>query len=128
MNNQNRRDPFLIAVVLALLVLGLVMVQSASGPVATERAGDAFYYVKRQMVGVLIGGAGCLALAWTPYNWFQRYTWYIYGAALVGLLLVFVPGISHSANGATRWIGVGGFQEDEEERKRKQEAMEARLR
>ena len=103
------RDRFLIIVVAALLVLGLVMVQSASGPVAAERAGDAFYYVKRQGVGVAVGLVGGAVLAWMPHAWLRRYAWAAYGLSIASLIAVFVPGISHTANGASRWIGLGSF-------------------
>lgn len=106
--NTPQRDKLLIALVATLVVLGLVMVQSASGPVATENAGDAFYYVKRQSVGAALGLAGCTALAWLPQRLLRRYAWVMYGLAIAGLIAVFVPGIQHTANGASRWIGVGG--------------------
>ncbi len=106
--NTPQRDKLLIFVVAALVILGLIMVQSASGPVATEQAGDAFFYVKRQSAGALVGLAGCLAFAWMPQATLRRNVWLIYGVAIFGLLAVFVPGIQHKANGAARWIGVGG--------------------
>ncbi len=107
--NTPQRDKLLIVLVATLVVLGLVMVQSASGPVATENAGDAFYYVKRQSAGAAAGLAGCIALAWLPQRLLRRYAWPLYGLAIVGLLAVFVPGIQHTANGASRWIGLGGL-------------------
>lgn len=104
---ERRFDRKLIAVVLALLVLGLVMVQSASGPVASDRMHDPWFYVKRQSFAMIPGLVGCAILAFLPYETLRRYAWGAYGAVIVALLLVFVPGISHGANGATRWIGMG---------------------
>lgn len=104
-----RFDRKLIAVVLALLVLGLVMVQSASGPVASDRMHDSWFYVKRQIFAMIPGMVGCVALAMVPYEALRKYVWAAYGAVILALLLVFVPGISHGANGATRWIGFGSI-------------------
>jgi cell division protein FtsW len=102
-------DRVLVAVVAALLVLGLVMVQSASGPEAAERAHDAFYYVKRQAFAMGIGLTLALGIALSPYGWIRRAVWVLYAAVLLGLVLVLVPGIGRSVNGASRWVGVGSF-------------------
>ena len=48
-------DRILMGVVAALLTLGLIMVLSASGPVAAERANDAWYFVKRQALAMFLG-------------------------------------------------------------------------
>jgi len=107
--NTPQRDKLLMIVVAALVILGMVMVQSASGPVATEKTGDAFFYIKRQSVGLAVGLTGCFAIAWLPQGVLRRYVWVFYGVALVGLIAVFVPGIQHKANGAARWVGAGGI-------------------
>lgn len=106
---QRRFDRPMLLIVAALLVLGMVMVQSASGPVAADRMADPWFYVKRQGMAMVPGLIGCVVLAWAPYEWLRRYAWPAYAAVVVLLLLVFVPGISHRVNGASRWIGVGSI-------------------
>jgi len=98
-----------MGVVAALLVLGLVMVQSASGPVAAERAHDAWFYVKRQSFAMVLGLIGAGVAATVPYSWLKRYAWPAYVAVGLALVLVLVPGIGHRVNGAQRWIGIGGL-------------------
>ncbi|MCB9761950.1 MAG: putative lipid II flippase FtsW [Alphaproteobacteria bacterium] len=105
--NQRRYDRPLIGIVVVLLIMGLVMVQSASGPVAADRMGEPLHYVKRQLMALLPGLVGCVFLARAPYDWLKRYAWAAYGAVIVGLTLVFVPGIANRVNGASRWIGMG---------------------
>lgn len=102
-------DRILLVVVALLLVLGLVMVQSASGPVAADRLHDPWYYVKRQGVAMVAGLFSCTALAFAPYESLRKHAWAAYAAVIVGLLLVFVPGIAHRVNGASRWIGMGSI-------------------
>lgn len=102
-------DRMLAAAVAVLLVLGLVMVQSASGPESAESIGDAWFYVKRQAIAIVVGLSLCLAAALVPYQWLKRGAWLLYAGVLFGLILLMVPGIGREVNGATRWIGVGGF-------------------
>jgi cell division protein FtsW len=102
-------DRMLAAAVAVLLVLGLVMVQSASGPESAESIGDAWFYVKRQAIAIVVGLSLCLTAALVPYQWLKKGAWLLYAGVLFGLILLMVPGIGREVNGATRWIGVGGF-------------------
>ena len=102
-------DPWLITVVALLLVVGLVMIYSASAVVASEGSGDELYFFTRQAIGVGVGLVLCVATAVTPTRLLRRYGLVLYGACVAGLILCFIPGIQHRANGAARWIGIGGF-------------------
>jgi cell division protein FtsW len=102
-------DTVLALSVLVLLVLGLIMVQSASAPVAADRYGDAWFYVKRQTMGMGLGVAGLVAVALMPYHQLRKHAWVFYGAVVLGLILVFIPGIGRSVNGAARWINAGSM-------------------
>jgi cell division protein FtsW len=107
---MNRRiDPWLLALTTLLLVLGLVMIYSASAVVAEEWTGDPMRYVKRQAIAILVGGVLCAASAVTPTRIMRKYRAVFYFACLIGLVLTFVPGIQHSAKGAERWIGFGSI-------------------
>lgn len=105
--SEGRPDAVLLVVVVALLVLGLVMIQSASGPYATDRIGDSLYFVKRQGMAIGLGLVGATALALTPHAFLRRHVVVFYLLVLLGLVLVFVPGVGRSVNGASRWIGLG---------------------
>ena len=67
-----------------------------------------YHYVVRQLAMVGLGTAAGIAFAVTPYQRLKKYAPALYGAAVVTLLLVWLPGLSHAAKGAQRWIGVGG--------------------
>lgn len=105
---MNRRiDPWLVATSAVLIGVGLVMVYSASAVIATERAGDAAYFLKRQLMALAAGTLLCGVTALTPTRILRRYRKAVYFACILGLILCFVPGIQHRANGAARWLGVG---------------------
>lgn len=107
---MNRRtDLWLLSVVAALVVIGLVMVFSASAVVAGEGTGDPTYFFKRQLIAVGIGTVVCAATAFTPLATIRRWRLAGYVACLVALALVFVPGLQHKANGAARWLGFGSL-------------------
>ena len=101
-------DFWLITVTAMLTVLGLVMVYSASAVVAGEW-GDEMRFLTRQLFSVAGGLVLCGITAFTPTRVIRRYRHFIYTAVMVGLVLTYVPGIKHTANGAARWIGFGSI-------------------
>jgi len=100
-------DPLLITVVALLVVLGLVMVYSASAVVAAETTGDQMYFFTRQVFALVFGLALCVGTAIVPTRTMRRYSHVLYGGCLALLVLCHVPGIQYKANGAARWIGFG---------------------
>lgn len=99
----------LVIIMLLLCVFGMVMIYSASMYTAKIRYGDSFYFVKKQIIGFLLGVAGFLIVYTFDYHRFYKLRWWIVGISIALLALVFVPGIGITSNGARRWIGVGGF-------------------
>jgi len=104
-----RYDLPLLLTTFALVAFGLTMVYSASAYDAVEDYGDPFHYVFRQGIAVALGVIGLVVAARMPYRRLRTHAPLFYGVAVTALLLVWVPGIGHAANGANRWFGVGGF-------------------
>ncbi len=101
--------PFFILVML-LICLGSIAVATAGYVYAKERAVfgyDSFYFIKKQVVWVALGIAAMVGMSLVDYGFLKKMTMPIAGVAVVLLLLVFVPGIGVSANGARRWIDIG---------------------
>lgn len=102
-------DYSVIATIAALLVLGLVMVYSASislGDSPKYQTSEGYFAV-RHAIYIAIG----LIAAFFVFK-VSLYRWYLlsYPLGLLGILLlvsVFVPGLGHEVNGSTRWIGLG---------------------
>jgi cell division protein FtsW len=100
-------DAVTVGLVAALLLVGLVMVTSASMSVAAKDFGDPFYFLERQFV---FGACG-VALAWLatriPAELWDKYSLALLLLGLALLLLVLIPGIGAKINGARRWMRIG---------------------
>ena len=109
-SGQPRRlllDPWIIGTVCALLLIGLIMVASASIGISEKETGAAFHYFTRQLVYVALGlVAGCVGLA-VPTRVWDEYSKYLLGGAFLLLVIVLIPGIGYEVNGSRRWIRLG---------------------
>ena len=65
-------DTVTIAIVLSIALLGLVMVTSASVSIASKDTGEAFFYLERQLVLMLIGGAFAVLLFCIPTQLLEK--------------------------------------------------------
>jgi cell division protein FtsW len=100
-------DPVIVTTVFALLLVGLVMVTSASLSAGERAGGEPFFHFERQLLSVLLGctvGAAVLAM---PVALWKRIAPWLLVASFALLLLVLVPGIGHAVNGSRRWIRLG---------------------
>lgn len=97
----------LLLSVLVLLSMGIIMVFSASAVTAANNLGDAFYFLKRQLVWAGLGLTGMIALMRMPYTIFRRLANPLLGVSLLLLVSVLIIGIS--AKGSSRWLGVGSL-------------------
>jgi len=109
-NNAHEVDPLLLWPALALLLLGLVMVYSAS--IATAE-GSAFtrhqpaFFLVRHAVYLAVGLVAALIAFQIPLRFWQQFAPWLFLAGVALLVVVLVPGVGKSVNGAQRWIGVG---------------------
>jgi cell division protein FtsW len=102
-------DAVALSLVAAIVLLGLIMVTSASISIASKESGDAFSYLERQLVLCLIGFvlAGMVFCIRTEY--LERMAWPLLIAAIALLFFVLIPGLGHVVNGSRRWIRILGF-------------------
>ncbi len=96
--------PFL-AIVLAMLVFGLIMVFSASAPSAFYNEGDKLYYIKRQLLWTALGFVAMGVATHTNYRLIKRFANIIFIGAVVLLGLVLL--IGSTGGGAQRWLAIG---------------------
>ncbi|MBI1422756.1 MAG: putative lipid II flippase FtsW [Gammaproteobacteria bacterium] len=102
-------DYWLVGSALAIMFLGLIMVGSASVSVADRQLGTPFYYLWRQLLFTGIGVFTAAVVVRIPMRVWQGSGPALMVINLVLLVLVFIPGLGHSANGSTRWISIGSF-------------------
>ena len=93
--------------VVALSAFGVLMVYSASFYAAETVYGDKFYFMKKQLVGFIIGIGAMAAASLFPYRKLLKLKWPALIISLVLLAAVFIPGVGRESYGATRWIGLG---------------------
>ena len=98
-----RLDPVLLGIALTLLCAGLVILASASISV-TE---DPFFYLERQLVAAAIGIAGATVCLFLPIRVWQGFGPLFLLLAFALLIVVLLPGVGHTVNGATRWVRMG---------------------
>jgi rod shape determining protein RodA len=104
-------DPVLTGAVAGLLILGTLLVYAATRQWYASNGLDPQYYLKRQVINIVIG----LVLAWgvtiIDYRLLRAYTPFIWGFGVLGLIFVLLPGVGSTVNGAKAWIPLpGGFQ------------------
>ena len=100
-------DWALLFCVLLLLGFGFVMVSSASMSIADRTFGAPFHFVTRHALALGIAlSAGTLVFL-VPLEWWEKSGTTLFFIGLVLLVLVLVPGIGRTVNGATRWIPLG---------------------
>ncbi|HEY6824487.1 MAG TPA: putative lipid II flippase FtsW [Steroidobacteraceae bacterium] len=106
--NAVHLDAVTLALIAAIVLLGLIMVTSASVSIASQDSGQAFYYLERQLLLTLIGLACAALLFALPSARLEKAAVPLLIAAFVLLLLVLVPGLGHAVNGSRRWLRLSG--------------------
>jgi cell division protein FtsW len=99
----------LLAIVAVLDVIGLVMVLSASSVQALRHNGSAWQFFGKQLMWVVAGAAVMVATMRFDYRRWRPLAKPVFGASLVLLALVLVPGMGVTVSGSTRWLGIGGW-------------------
>jgi cell division protein FtsW len=101
-------DRCVLAITYVLLVLGLIMVFSASGIMAETRYGDSTYFLKRQGLWLVLGLIVMHVTANMDYHVWQRMAPYVMVGTGLLLLVVLIPLLGSEVKGARRWIRWGG--------------------
>lgn len=107
MKKRFKLDYILIVCVLLLVIIGIVMVQSASSYVAVKNYNDEYYYMKKQIIGALIGTACLIFFSFFNIEKIRKFKYLFLGLSLLSLGILFIPGIGKTSYGANRWINLG---------------------
>ena len=103
-------DIIIISLLVGLLVIfGCIMVYSASFYSANYHYGNKYFFLFKQLLGVVLGIFAMIALTFIDYHLLNKYKWFIVGGTFLLLALVFVPGLGMESYGAKRWVSLLGF-------------------
>ena len=97
--------PFLLLTLL-LTAIGLVMLFSASFPSAYYETGNPAYYFKRQAIFAALGLSAMFVVAKVNYQRWRGAARLLLGFSVFLLILVIIPHVGITNNGATRWLGI----------------------
>jgi len=100
-------DTVTLGLTAALLLVGLIMVTSASMSIAAKDLGDPFFFLERQFLFCLVGALAAWVLTRVPAHLWDKYSLALLLLGLLLLLLVLVPGLGATVNGARRWMRIG---------------------
>jgi len=96
-------DKWLLGAIIALTGVGVVMVASSSIALMSSP----FYYLNRHLIFLAVGIVLAVIAARTELKSIEQYNQMLLLGCFALLLVVFIPGLGSSVNGARRWINLG---------------------
>ncbi len=104
-------DNLLNFAVIGLLLIGTLLVYAGTREWFRSYDLDPEYYLKRHILNILIGSLLAYGTTLIDYRLLRAYTPIIWLGAVIGLVIVLIPGLGSEINGAQAWISLpGGFQ------------------
>jgi cell division protein FtsW len=110
MGKTHQPDHQLIVLISLNLIIGLIILTSASSIVGLEKFNDPYFFLKHQIIyGLLPGLILFFLLAKLDYHYYHQLGFIFFILAIILLILVFIPGLSYTRGEAKRWISIFGF-------------------
>ncbi len=100
----HKPDYQLAIVAFILIILGLVLISSASVVISYTLFGTTTYYLYRQIIAVIIGLIIWLLFQNIDYHFWKKWAFPLLIVTTVLLIAVFVPGLGVAFGGAKRWV------------------------
>lgn len=100
---------WIFVLTLVLVAFGALMVYSASFYSASRNYNNQYFFLIKQLLGIVVGTVFMIILSKIDYNKLTKYAFFFVIVSFVLLGLVFVPGIGVENYGARRWIRLVGF-------------------
>lgn len=102
-------DPMLLAACTSLLVIGYIMVASASLHLGVKMGSGTLFYPIRQLIHIGIGMVLGTAVAFVPIRKWEQWGPWLFIVGLFLLVIVLIPGLGVKVNGSVRWLSLGGL-------------------
>ncbi|MFN7097272.1 MAG: putative lipid II flippase FtsW [Gammaproteobacteria bacterium] len=104
---MHKTDAWLVVAAVGLLLLGLLMVSSASIVISERQYHSAFHYLWRQVAYLGLGVIGGYIVLKIPTEKLEYFSPILLMFAVISLILVLIPGLGREVNGSSRWLGFG---------------------
>lgn len=102
-------DFLLIILTLILVLIGVIMVFSASYYSALSKYGDPYHFLIRSAIFAVAGIVLMLVLSRLSYKKYRRIAFPFLVIVVCMLIALFIPKLGVTVNGATRWLNLGLF-------------------
>ncbi len=108
MKAKNIPDITLLVTIALLIIVGVLALATSSVPLSLKLTNNANYYLIHQLLWGLLPGLflGFIAFKFPLQN-LKKYSFAVFLIAYILMLLVFIPALSKTELGATRWIDIG---------------------
>ncbi len=102
-------DSLFLACVTSLILIGLVMVASSTIDFAAAKFSNPLFFIKKHLIFIFLGLLVIYFVAHVKIKFYYDYSQYFLLSSIILSLLVHIPGLGLTINGATRWINLGFF-------------------
>lgn len=102
-------DYWLILLASSLLVIGFLLLASASMGISDKLYHNPFHFLSHQAAYIFIGTLSIFFGSQLPLAFWEKISGYLLLLSIFLLMLVLVPGVGREVNGSTRWLGLGPF-------------------
>lgn len=108
MKSKKTFDFSLLIIIVLLIIMGILALATSSTPLSLKLTGNPNYYLFHQLLWGLLPGLVLAFVAFKiPLHSVKKWSFLIFLATFVLMLLVFIPGLSTTQLGATRWLNLG---------------------
>lgn len=101
--------PFFVSIVVLILAGYLIFSSASLGLLSSKSGNYSSVAFSQTFFGLFLGLLACLITSKIPYQFYRKNAFYIFLAAIILTLLVFVPSLSFEHGGAKRWIYIKSF-------------------
>lgn len=102
-------DGLLMFACFSLLIIGFVMVISASLHLGVKMANDTSHYPFKQFVHIVLGLAFAFGVMRIQIRTWEKWGKFLFISGIVLLLIVLIPGVGIRVNGSIRWLSILGL-------------------
>ncbi len=105
---KKKFDLSLLVIMVLLIVMGVLALATSSTPLSLKLTNDPNFYLFHQLLWGLLPGLILAFIAFKiPLHGIKKWSFLFFIASFILMLLVFIPGLSTTQLGATRWLNLG---------------------